>query len=122
MCSLLPCGSAAQLYLHLMVLEASLSGWTVLSLWLTSSHGNRRPYQQIFGGMPYFEPHAMSATIRASVVYPDFVRLYGSAARHAVPDHALSRFLCFQVFQHFNNPPQPQAGDAGADIWRDLLG
>ena len=105
-----------------MVLEASLSGWTVLSFWLTSGHGNRRPYQQIFSGMIYFEPHAMPATIRASVVYPDFVRLYGSAAGHAVPDHALCRFLCFQVFQHLNNPPQLQAGDADAEIWRDLLG
>jgi hypothetical protein len=72
--------------------------------------------------MLYFEPHAMSATIRASVVYPDFVRLYGSAARHAVPDHALSRSLCFQVFQHLNYPPQPQAGDADLETRRDLLG
>jgi len=57
----------------------------------------------------------MFATIRASVVYPDFVGLYGSPARHAVPDHALARFLCLQVFQHLNNPPRPQAGDADAE-------
>jgi len=65
----------------------------------------------------------MFAAIRASVVYHNFVRLYGSAARHAVPDHALSRFLCFhQVFQHLNNPPQPQAGYADAETRLDPLG
>jgi hypothetical protein len=72
--------------------------------------------------MLHFEPHAMFAAIRASVVYPDFVRLHGSAARHAVPDHFASRLLCFQVFQHLNNPPQPQAGDADTETRRDLLG
>jgi hypothetical protein len=64
--------------------------------------------------MLYFEPHAMFAAIRTSLVYPNFVRLYGRTRRHAIPDHALARFVCFQVFQHLNNPPQPQAVDAEA--------
>ena len=72
--------------------------------------------------MLHFEPHAMFAATRASVVYPDFVRLYGGAARHAVPDHVVSRLLCFQVFQHLNNPPHSQAGDDETESLLDLLG
>jgi hypothetical protein len=72
--------------------------------------------------MLHFEPHAMFGTTRASLVYPEFVRFYSGAARHAVPDHVVCRFLCFQAFQHLNNPPQPQAGDADPETRRDLLG
>ena len=71
--------------------------------------------------MLHLEPDAMFTATRASVVYPDFVRLYGRAARHTVPDHVVCRFLCFQVFQHLDNPPQPQAGDADAETRGDLL-